>query len=314
MCIISFWFICACVFVYVSVPQCWIVNKVRGANGECMSVFECLSASPIVCVCIPVCLCVCVRVYMCVFACLSVCIYVSACRFCVCLCVPTCLCVCLCVSKCPLEAVRQRARGKCVLVVGECWRLRLCLQRQRPPPAQSLLSQEASQRQWRPLTPDPGTSANVGRPTTAKICLLEAQQSSLVKFHASGFLSIVCAPHWSHHMNTTNTSKHIDDLFIFDWSSLLFNKSIIMHWKWQSVAESELSEDQTGRSVQSFHRGVLDNQNYQHLLRHRGIRMWNMWEWELNSKGLACTALALWVCGKRGQKRTSSQLGGNQSR
>ena len=42
-----------------------------------------------------------------------------------------------------------------------------------------------------------------------------------------------------------------------------------MHWKWQSVAESELSEDQTGHWVQSCHRGVLDNQNYQHLLRHR---------------------------------------------
>ena len=91
-------------------------------------------------------------------------------------------------------------------------------------------------------------------------------------------------------MNTTNTSKHIDDWFIFDWSSLLFNKSIFMHWKWQSVAESELSEDQTGHWVQSFHRGVLDNQNYQNLLRHKEggeIRMWNMWGWELNSKGLA---------------------------
>ena len=30
-----------------------------------------------------------------------------------------------------------------------------------------------------------------------------------------------------------------------------------------------LSEDQTGHWVQSFHRGVLDNQNYQHLLRQR---------------------------------------------
>ena len=62
-------------------------------------------------------------------------------------------------------------------------------------PAQSLLLHRGFTEAVKALTPDPGTSANVGRPTTAKICLLEAQQSSLVKFHASGFLSIVCAPH-----------------------------------------------------------------------------------------------------------------------
>ena len=147
-CMSWLWFICACVFVYVSVPQEWSTMLVY---GECLSVCTCLSVCPNVCVCIPVCLCVCVSLIVCKCICVCVLMFVfmSLCvqSFCVCLCMPTCLCVCLCVSKCPLEAVRQRARGKCVVVVGEWRRLRLCLQRQRPLLPRACCFTEASQRQ-----------------------------------------------------------------------------------------------------------------------------------------------------------------------